>query len=142
MDLIITQQDTLIWCRFINIDLSAFHKETDMCIVWYKGVELSNDWWICLIARKNILKIYTTGQFHDAKINKTTPTQLDVIRLSCWFTNLKNWQKDVTGCYQSHFYYFILLQVYDTGQQPIIEIYEQTSLSGLVIFGVVIAFVH
>ena len=36
----------------------------------------------------------------------------------------------MTGCYQSHFYYFILLQVYDTRQQPIIEIYEQTSLSG------------
>ena len=31
---------------------------------------------------------------YDAKINKTTPTQLDVIRLyCCWFTNLKKLTK-------------------------------------------------
>ena len=65
-----------------------------------------------LIARKIILKINTTGHFHDAKINKTTPTQLDVIRLyCCWFTNLKNGKKDVTGCYQSRFYYFIFASI-------------------------------
>ena len=37
MDLIITQQDTLIWCRFINIDLSAFHKETDIVHCMIQG---------------------------------------------------------------------------------------------------------
>ena len=89
----ITQQDTLIWCKFINKDLSAFHKEMAIVHCMIVCTRVSNDW-TCLIARKIILKIYTTGHFHDAKI-------IIIIII------------------------ILFLQVYDTRQQPIIEIYEQ-----------------
>ena len=64
---------TLIWCRFISISQRDRH-----CMI--QEGRVSNDWLDMSDRQKNYFK-NTTGQFHDAKINKTTPTQLGIIRL-------------------------------------------------------------